>query len=126
MKQINIKHITNLHNDALRGLDFYQQELIILRDRLEEVAAQNTALEVLEKVEHFQNQFIIHRRHLEDLKSEFHKNLKHLESQVMEMAGFVEQVTFTENGSLYESYLTEEKIFNDLRHEFNRFAAQWL
>jgi len=59
VKEINIKHISNLHTDALISLDFYKQEILILTKRLEEIAADNTDHEKAEKVEYFQNQFLI-------------------------------------------------------------------
>lgn len=126
MKQINIKHIPNLHSDALRGLDFYEQELNILQERLEEIAADNTGREVLEKVEHFQNQFIIHRQVIDDLRHSFHKNKVAIELQVVEKAGFVGENALDDNKDLYEKYVTEELIFNEMRHGFNRFAAEWM
>ena len=126
MKQINIKQINDLHNDALRGLAFYKQELTILQERLEEIAADNTNVEVLEKVDHFQNQFIIHQRYIDDLMHDIRKNLKHIEEEVVTTSGFFGESNFTENEYLYEQFVTEEKIFNELRHEFNRFAAQWM
>lgn len=126
MKQINIRHITDLHNDALRGLEFYTQELAILQKRLDEIAADNTNIEVLEKVDHFQNQFIIHQRYINDLQHDIRKNLKHIEEEIVTTSGFFGESNFTENEYLYEQFVTEEKIFNELRHEFNRFAAQWM
>jgi hypothetical protein len=126
MKEINIKHITDLHNDALRGLEFYNQELTILQERLDEIAANNSNVEVLEKVDHFQNQFIIHQRCIDELKHDLHKNLKHIEEEVSVTSGFFGESKFAENEYLYEQYVTEEKIFNELRHEFNRFAAKWM
>jgi metal-dependent hydrolase (beta-lactamase superfamily II) len=126
MKQINIKHITHLHSDALRGLDFYEQELSILQERLEEITADNTSPAVLEKIDHFQDQFIVHQRYIDDLRYNLHKNLKNIEEQIIENAGFIDKIRYTENKNLYEQYVTEEKIFNELRHEFNRFAAEWM
>jgi len=126
MKQINIKHITDLHEDVLRGLDFYNQELIILQERLDEIAAGNSSTEVLEKVDHFQNQFVIHQRYINDLQRDIHKNLKHIEEEVSATSGFFGESKFSENEYLYEQYVTEEKIFNELRHQFNRFAAKWM
>jgi len=38
MSQINIKHVANLDNESLRGLDFYEQELGVLQERLDEIA----------------------------------------------------------------------------------------
>ena len=126
MKHINIKHITNLHSDALRGMDFYDQELNILQERLTEIAGKNTAIEVQERVDHFQNQFIIHSSVVNLLRQALHDNSKKIKMEVHELAGFVDAGDIEENEDLYGDYLTEEKIFNELRHEFNRFAAEWM
>jgi len=126
MKYINIKHIAGLHSDALRGLDFYEQEVGILRERLGEIAARNSALEVQQQVEHFQNQFIIHSAVINTLRHSFLENSKKIETEVIELAGFADAIDIEENEDLYQDYLTEEKIFNDLRHDFNRFAAEWM
>lgn len=126
MKEINIKHINNLHSDALRSLDFYKQEIAILTKRLEEIAADNTSHEIAEKVEHFQNQFLIQRNNIDELKHRMHENLNKIESQVKESAGFISQSSAAENVELYDQYLTEEKIINELRQEFNRFASKWM
>jgi len=126
MKEINIKHINNLHSDALRSLDFYKQEIAILTKRLEEVAADNTGHEAAQKVEHFQNQFLIQRNNIDELKHRIHENLNKIESQVKESAGFISQSSAAENVELYDQYLTEEKIVNEVRQEFNRFASKWM
>src|ERR1700722_3327333 len=111
MKHINIKHIGNLHSDALRGLDFYKQELGFLQERLTEIAGKNTAVEVQEQVDHFQNQFIIHSEKIGALKQAFHRNYKRIETEVYEFAGFADAGDIEVNEDLYEDYLTEEKIF---------------
>lgn len=126
MTKINIKHIKNLNNDCLRGLVFYQQELGILKERLEEIAADNTGKIVSEKVEHFQNQFMIHNYYLDELKHLIHHNDKEIELQLLKTVVFVDEDIADKHDQLVEKYQTEEKIFNDLRHEFNRFAAEWM
>lgn len=126
MKEINIKHINNLHNDALRSLDFYKQEIGFLTDRLEEIAADNTGREVAEKVEYFQNQFLIQHNNIDELKHRMHENLNKIENQVKESVGFVSQSSATENVELYDEYLAEEKILNEIRLDFKRFASKWM
>jgi len=126
MKEINIKHITNLHTDALRSLDFYKQEITILTKRLEELAADNTGLEVAVKVEYFQNQFLIQNNNIDELKHLMHENLNKIEAEVKDSAGFISHQSASENVELYNQYLTEEKIINGIRHEFNRFASKWM
>ncbi len=126
MKHLNIKTITDLHNDALRGIDFYTQELGIVQQRLQEIAEANTATPVLMAVEHFQDELIIHNRELSALMAAFHKNHRKLEQQLVELAGYADEAVFNENDDLYERYVTEEKMVNELRHDFNRFASRWL
>ena len=126
MTKINIKHIKNLNNDCLRGLAFYRQELGILKERLEEIAADNTGKVVAEKVEHFQNQFMIHSYYLDELKQLIHGNDKAIESELLKTSMFVDEDIADKHDQLVDKYRTEEKIFNDLRHEFNRFAAEWM
>ncbi|TFF35682.1 hypothetical protein [Mucilaginibacter psychrotolerans] len=122
----NIKHIKNLNNDCLRGITFYKQELSILQERLEEIAAYNTAREVQEKVEYFQNQFIIHENQLNELRHDVRANDEAIEAELLITETSVADVTATAHAQIHARYLNEEKIFNDLRHEFNHFAARWM
>lgn len=124
--QVNIKHIKNLNNDGLRGIKFYKDELSILQERLQEIASDNTAHEVQEKVEHFQNQFLIHENYLEDLIREIHANDQDIESELLLTGNMVSEHVAAAHSQIHERYLNEEKIFNELRHEFNRFAAEWM
>jgi len=126
MKEINIKHITNLHSDALRALDFYKQDILILRRRLEEIAADNTGHEVAVKVEYFQNQFLIQSNNIDELKHNLNQNLAKVEEQVKASAGFLDQSVAAENSEIYSQYLSLEKVINEIRHEFNSFASRWM
>lgn len=126
MKQVNIKHICNLHNEWLRGLEFYEQELNIMQERLDEISTDNTGKEVREKIEYFQNEIIIHRNFIDELRGYIHKNLRSMEEQLLKTEVFVTENTAIEHEKLNEQFLTEEKMVNELRHEFNRFAAEWM
>jgi len=126
MSQTNIKHVAHLDNESLRGLEFYGQELGILQERLDEIAGDNTGKEVGEKIEHFQNQFLIHRDAIDRLKHQIRANTKNIELEVVKTDPFVDLDSANQHESLNEQYLTEEKMFNQMRQEFNRFAAEWM
>ena len=126
MKEINIKHITNLHSDALRGLDFYKQEITILKKRLEEIAADNTGQEAAERVEYFQNQFLIQNNNIDELKHGIHENIQNVEDQIRQSGAYVKVNTAGENLELYDQYIGLEKVINEVRHEFNRFVSKWM
>ncbi|MBS1519503.1 MAG: hypothetical protein JST50_00795 [Bacteroidetes bacterium] len=126
MKQINIKHIASLHTNTLNSLNFYEQEIDILKNRLEEIASKNTGHEVSEGIEYFQNQFIIHSEKIDELKHAFHSNLQALEVQILETTAYAGEETLETNERLFDEYLMEETLLNQLRHEFLRFAAKWM
>ncbi|MGZ3749874.1 MAG: hypothetical protein ACXVAU_01285 [Mucilaginibacter sp.] len=126
MSQINIKQIKNLHNDWLRGLEFYEQETGIIQNRLDEIAADNTGKEASEEIEHFQNQLLIHRNAIDELKHLIHVNSMDLENQLIKTGVFVDERSALEHDQLNEKYITEEQLFNQMRHEFNQFAARWM
>ena len=118
--------MNSLHSDALRSLDFYKQDIKILRNRLEEITADNTRREVAVMIEHFQNQFLIQQNNIDELKHKLHDNLSNIQNQVMEYAGFISETSSAENVDLYDQYLTIEKLVNEIRQEFNRFASKWM
>lgn len=126
MNNVNIKHISNLNNDCLRGLTFYKQELSILQERLDEIAGKNTGSEATVGVEHFQNQFLIHGMAIDQLLYRISKNDKELENELEATGVYVQAETAAQHEQVHEEYQTEERLFNELRHEFNRFAAKWM
>lgn len=126
MKKINIKHIASLHTNTLNSLSFYEHEIDILKKRLEEIASKNTGHEVSEGIEHFQNQIIIHAEKIDELKHAFNSNLHTLELQVLETTAYADEDSLETNEQLFEEYLKEETLINQLRHEFLRFAAKWM
>jgi len=126
MKQINIKHIANLQTNTLNSLAFYEQEIGMLKKTLEEIASKNTGYEVSEGIEHFQNQFIIHKEKIDELKHAFHSNLRTLEVLILETTAYAGEDSLVVNEQLFDKYLVEEKLLNELRHDFLRFAAKWM
>jgi hypothetical protein len=126
MKKINIKHIQNLSEEALRGLDFYKEEMTILQERLEELTKDNTHKEVLINVEHFQNQLIIQRNNIDELRHAIRTHLGTIAQQLEKSSYFVAENADNQETSLYDQYRVLEKTINGLRHEFNLFAAKWM
>jgi hypothetical protein len=120
-----VEYNSNEHNAWIRGLDFYNQELGFLTERLQEIASDNTKDEVLQEVENFQDQFIIHQRYIDDLKNDIHQFLNGVANQI-ESTGFVDERCLAEKAKLREKYISEEKLFNEMRHEFYRFAEEWM
>ena len=127
MKRISITHINNAHNDWLRALDFYKQEIAILKGRLTEIAGKNTGAEVMPKIEHYENQFIVQRDNIDRLIHDTGLNVASAGKEAQDSsAGYIDATLVIQHTILQERYRQEEKIINELRHEFNQFAAEWM
>ncbi|WP_432710583.1 hypothetical protein [Pedobacter sp.] len=126
MKKINLKHIHSLNEEAIRGLDFYQEELRILQGRLDEVAKANYNKEANMKMEYFQDQIIIQRDNINELRHDIRRHLSIIKEQLEQSGDYISDSADMEEPILYDKYLELEKSINALRHEFNRFAAEWL
>jgi hypothetical protein len=126
MKKVSIKQVTFAHQSTLRGLEFYELELRFLQKRLEEIAADNTGREVAEKIETFQNQFIIHRDQIGQLKHRLNEHLQLLEQSLGGSGNYVDAEVVKNGTAIDSDYATEEELFKNMRQEFNRFAAAWM
>lgn len=126
MKKTSIKHLTFAHQACLRGLDFYLLEIRFLQERLEEIAGDNTGHEVSGQVEHFQNQLIIHREQIDQLKHRININLDQVTAELKRSSNFIQEATVDAANQIGADYEQEEQLFKTLRQEFNRFAAKWM
>lgn len=126
MKRSNIRHWHSTHNDWLRALKFYKEEISILSDRLTEIAGKNTAQEASAGIEHFQNQFILHRDNEEQLEHDIRLNLEQISKEAESQTGFVSDHLLEELKQKQRDFLQEEINVNLLRHEFNNFSATWM
>lgn len=126
MKQISNNHLLFANNAMLRGLDFYKLELQFMQTRLDEIAGDNTGTEVTEKVFYFQNKIGKHSENLDELKRRIHADEKMVEYSLRKTGGFVDDRTVIVVDQLTDDYHMEEMLINNLRHEFNLFAAEWM
>ncbi len=127
MDKISVTHLSNAHNGWLRSLEFYKQELGILQDQLTEVAKKNSAVHVMKEVEHYENQFKIQIENIHRLKHDIKHNLTITGKEAKAApAGYIDGVLVSAHDSLGQTCETEEKIINELRHSFQKFAAEWM
>jgi phosphoenolpyruvate carboxylase len=119
--------LNSLHHqvtDWLRETEFYKQELAILQTRLEEVAAKNTAQEVLAQVEHFQNKFILNREQQDTLLHDLRKEASNLEEKIKGLLEHTNEKFTDVNEGMQNRMKTFAAAFADLRFEFNSFVSK--
>jgi len=126
-KKVSISHMSNAHTDWLRGLDFYKDEIKILRDRLTEVASKNTNREVMKEIEHFENQFDVQAENIHKLVHDIQHNIKVAGREAHNSgAGYIDGALLEQHTLLGDRFQTEEKTVNELRQSFNRFASVYM
>ncbi|HQQ94072.1 MAG TPA: hypothetical protein PLQ93_05925 [Bacteroidia bacterium] len=119
----------NQHNENKEWtskLKFYKEELEILKKRLAEIAARNNQSDVLKEVEHFQNQFIVQRNNIDEIAHAVNLNEEALIDEVKKNPVAVDRRKVNDHAHERDLVESLEKSLNDIRSEFNRFAAKWL
>jgi hypothetical protein len=122
-------YIFNQHEentDWLKRIDFYRDELAIMKGRLEEIASKNSRNEVLVQIEHFQNQLLIQRDNMDLIEQAIHMNEKELLDEINLNPTAVDHRKVEYHEREEDLVLTFEKHFQELRGEFNRFLSKWM
>lgn len=107
-------------------LDFYKDEIKILQNRLEEIAAKNNHKDVLALVEQFQNRLIIHRNTIDEIQHKVNISEDKLQDEITKNPVATDHRKVEYHQTEKEEIQIFEKVFNELREEFNRFVSKWM
>lgn len=110
----NFTRVGTNHVIWQRGFSFYRDELDIMGHQLEKIASHEDAVEFCQQVEHFQNQIIVQRNNIDELKHEVNLYVEQLGKQIS---------LLDQQADLHEKYQAFERVMNLLRHEFAEFLA---
>jgi hypothetical protein len=126
MSNDNLTKVTAEHSEWLNGLDFYKKDILILEKRLLELGSRKGTFDMSLGIEHFQNQFLIQRNTIDELRHSIREHVSNFGRMVAVEDASKEEPDLQEHESLKDGYLSFEKVMNELRHEFNDFLAKWL
>lgn len=127
MNKINISHVSNMHNQWLRTLNFYKTEMTILKGILTEIAGKNSDAEVLKQVEHFENQFRIQANNIDMIAHGIHVNIDAIsKAAAQSSAGYIDGTLVADHTALGDKTEEEEKIMLDIIRSFRKFAEKWM
>lgn len=114
------------NKEFISKLDFYKEEISILESRLEEVSAKNNQKECLTELEHFQNQLIIQRNNIDEIRHQVVVDEDRLVAEINKNEVAVDHRSVPFHIAEKEQVETFEKNFNDLRKELNLFFSKWM
>ena len=122
--KINVLH--NDHREWLNRLDFYKDDLSIIKKRIEEVVSKNTSQEVMAMVEHFQNQFIIQQNEIDEFRHVIKEKEHQLELAIQINSTAINRQRLSDHPELRERMEQFEKLFQEFRLELFRFVAKYI
>jgi len=107
-------------------LDFYKDDISILEKRLEELVTKNTNQEVRAEIEKYQNQFLIQRNNIDQIKHIINLDEKEIENEINSNPVAVDHRKLEDHPKERDLVETFENKINDIRSNFNRFSAKWM
>lgn len=123
------KYISELHaqnNSWISQLDLASDEIKSFQERLGEVNAANTGMDVRAQVEHFQNQFIRQNEVIDILKHDIHAYEKSLMENVSSNETASDHRKAEEAPELGDRMQTFGQIFAELKSTFVEFVGSKL
>ncbi len=114
------------HGRWLKALDFYQDEILVFKNRLAEVSSKNSAHEVKHEVEKFQNRFFIQKNEIDLLKHYINHSEVELVDEIKANPIASDHRKTEDNLPLRERFEIFEKLFKELKIDFNEFVAIYL
>ena len=122
----NKVHMSDLHfelNLWLNELKFYKDEIKIFNQRLEDIVGRNTNKEVMQQLEHFQNQYIRQSEVIDELRHEVKQHENVLEKEVSDNPVATDRRYFEDHTELRDQANQFKKIYKELKDEFMRFLT---
>jgi len=114
------------HQEWLNKLSFYKDDLAVMQNRINEVAAKNTSSKVMIMVEHFQNQIVIQKEQIDILNHEINEHESLIKESVAQNATAVDHRTLPDHSEHREKIERFEELFAALRKELMNFLSKVL
>lgn len=117
-------YMSDLHFDHKmweNQLKFQKDEISFFIKRLEEVASRWTEDKVLQKVEHFQNVFVVHSNKIDELQHNINVHEDGLVDRVKENPVAIDHVHFEDHKEQRDEIETQWKLYNELKTDYLDF-----
>jgi hypothetical protein len=124
--RLHQQDLHQLFTQWVKNLTFYKEELAVFKNRLSEIAKANNKTEILSMVEHFQNAFIRQSELIDELKHDVNAEETALIQKIKEHPVASDHVLYEHPTVLTERNDTFDKLFKELKTEFEQFLSKTL
>lgn len=127
MTKQNSVYLSDLHFEHIQWnseLMFWKDEIPTFEHRLEEIVARYTAKDVLSKLEHFQNQLILHNNAITALLREIKSHEKELSQFAKEHPIAIGHVRFNDHTDIINRMDMQRVLYANIKKEFFSFLSK--
>lgn len=114
------------HKSWLNEIAFWLDEIKSFQNRMEEIEARWTDDMVLAELGQFQNQMIIHKNRIEQLREEIEAHEHSIAETIDEVNEAVDRIGFRYHLDMREKIETERVMFHDLKKRFFSFLSKYM
>ena len=125
-KHVYLKDLHFEHKVWLNELKFYKEEVAIFEHRLDELVVRYTKMEVLAKLEQFQNQFIREKEVIDELRHSIKQHENGLAQFAEEHPIAIDHHYFNDHTGLRDEFVRFRELFAELKHEFLKYLAEYM
>ncbi|MBT8264816.1 MAG: hypothetical protein HKN52_02590, partial [Eudoraea sp.] len=112
------------HKQWNMELNFWRDELKTFKNRLEELVQKWTEVEVLASLDHFQNQFLIHRTKIMEMKERIEMHELNMSRHYEANENVMDRFELKNHIALRERMETERQMYHELKKEFYAFLTK--
>lgn len=123
-QSVYLYELHKIYQTWLNELALASDELAYFKLNLEKIVVANTKVEVTSRVEQFQNKFIAHLNELQELKHAVNEAEKKIEENIKSNLVAVDHRKEEMNPQLQERMQQFQKLFAELKTEYNQFLAK--
>jgi hypothetical protein len=127
MEKTKKVHADDLHFEHKlwnNQLSFYNDELHIFQNRLDEVARRNNEKDVTIKIEQFQNKFLIQKNQLDQLKHDINHSEQKLAASAEKNPIAFDHHLFHDHEGERKKVETFAKLYSELKQDFYTFISE--
>jgi hypothetical protein len=123
------KHMDDLHFEHkvwTRQLEFSKDEIMFFKERAGEISQRYTDKEVLKRLEHFQNQFIIQENEIDEFLHVIRLHEDSFVKEVEKNSVAIDHRFFNDHGDERDRFDMFVKLYGELKTEFMNYLRKWM
>lgn len=113
------------HETWVSELKFWMDEITSFENRLGELITRYTLRDMLQQLEHFQNEFILHRKRIGEMLEDIEQHEARIAGQSYAQQEVLDVPMAKKHKVFRTSMDTQREIYKELKKDFFRFLSEY-